>query len=103
MALIQQIDWDFVGDLNDGRTNAQRVLDGLSPLDPTGKPYELHHIGQKSDSPLAILTHFQHSKNYSVLHKNTGGSSSNIDRNLFAKEKQKFWESLLEMSTGLVR
>ena len=56
MALTQNIDWDFIGDIEDGRTNAQRVIDGLAPLDQLGKPYELHHIGQMSDSPLAILT-----------------------------------------------
>ena len=98
MALTQNIDWDFIGDIEDGRTNAQRVIDGLAPLDPSGKPYELHHIGQMSDSPLAILTNSQHKSNYSVLHANTGSSASNIDRNLFAKQRQDFWNALLEMS-----
>jgi len=98
MALTQNIDWDFIGDIEDGRTNAQRVIDGLSPLDQSGKPYELHHIGQMSDSPLAILTNLQHKSNYSVLHANTGSTASNIDRNLFAKQKQDFWKALLEMS-----
>lgn len=98
MALTQNIDWDFIGDIEDGRTNAQRVIDGLSPLDQSGKPYELHHIGQMSDSPLAILTNLQHKSNYSVLHANTGSTASNIDRNLFAKQRQDFWKALLEMS-----
>lgn len=98
MALTQNIDWDFIGDIEDGRTNAQRVIDGLAPLDQLGKPYELHHIGQMSDSPLAILTNSQHKSNYSVLHANTGSTASNIDRNLFAKQKQDFWKALLEMS-----
>lgn len=100
MALTQKIDWDFVGDIEDGRTNAQRVLDGLAPLDSTGASYELHHIGQMSDSPLAILTSSQHKGNYSILHANTGGSASNIDRTLFEKQKREFWKSLLEMSQG---
>ena len=98
MALTQNIDWDFIGDIEDGRTNAQRVIDGLSPLDQSGKPYELHHIGQMSDSPLAILTNLQHKSNYSVLHANTGSTASNINRSLFAKQKQDFWKALLEMS-----
>ena len=98
MALTQNIDWDFIGDIEDGRTNAQRVIDGLAPLDQLGKPYELHHIGQMSDSPLAILTNLQHKSNYSVLHANTGSTASNIDRNLFAKQRQDFWKALLEMS-----
>lgn len=98
MALTQNIDWDFIGDIEDGRTNAQRVIDGLAPLDQSGKPYELHHTGQMSDSPLAILTNLQHKSNYSVLHANTGSTASNIDRNLFAKQRQDFWKALLEMS-----
>lgn len=98
MALTQNIDWDFIGDIEDGRTNAQRVIDGLAPLDHLGKPYELHHIGQMSDSPLAIHTDLQHKSNYSVLHANTGSTASNIDRNLFAKQRQDFWKALLEMS-----
>lgn len=98
MALTQNIDWDFIGDIEDGRTNAQRVIDGLAPLDQSGKPYELHHIGQMSDSPLAILANLQHKSNYSVLHANTGSTASNIDRNLFAEQRQDFWKALLEMS-----
>ena len=100
MSLTQKIDWDFIGDIEDGRTNAQRVLDGLAPLDTNGKSYELHHIGQMSDSPLAILTSSQHKDNYSILHANTGEAASNIDRTLFGKQKKTFWKALLEMSQG---
>lgn len=95
---VQDIDWDFIGDLDDGRTNAQRVIDGLAPLDQMGKSYELHHIGQKADSPLAVLTSSQHKGNYSILHLNTGGSASQIDRNVFNKEKREYWKALLEMA-----
>lgn len=100
LAMTQKIDWDFIGDIEDGRTNAQRVLDGLAPLDSTGASYELHHIGQMSDSPLAILTSSQHKGNYSTLHANTGGSASNIDRSLFEKQKKDFWKALLDMAQG---
>lgn len=99
-ALVQQIDWDFVGDIEDGRTNVQRVMDGLSPLDPTGRPYEIHHIGQKADSPFAILTNEQHKENYKIIHKNVGQTASNIDRNEFAKEKKEFWKALLDQTQG---
>lgn len=44
-----------------GLTNLQRMRSGKAPLDPkTDRPYELHHIGQKADSPLAILTREEH-------------------------------------------
>lgn len=98
-ALIQDIDWKFIGDKADGRTNAQRVKEGLAPLDKTGHSYELHHIGQKADSPLAILTSKQHKGNFPILHKNTGsGGLSEINRTEFAKEKRQFWQGLLELA-----
>lgn len=99
-ALVQEIDWNFIGDVEDGRTNAQRVREGLAPLDPSGNPYNLHHIGQNDDSPLAILTSKQHTDNNGILHENTGTSESNIDRNEFAKDRRKFWSELLEMDMG---
>lgn len=99
-ALVQQIDWDFVGDLEDGRTNAQRVLDGLSPLDKSGKPYEVHHVGQKQNSPLAILTSDEHKSNYKAIHKNTGQTSSDIDRNVFSKERREFWKEFYNQTKG---
>ena len=97
-AYTQKIDWDFIGNIEDGKTNAQRVNEGLSPLDITGKPYEVHHVGQEADSPFAILTHSQHHDNYGVLHANTGTSESKIDRNIFEKEKDDFWIAFYEMT-----
>lgn len=41
-------------------TNAERILSGRSPVDPSGIPYELHHIGQMPNSPLAVLTKAEH-------------------------------------------
>ena len=86
----------------DGFSNAERILKGLSPLDPSGVPYELHHIGQAADSPLAILTEAQHRGKgiFSVLHFNTGSAASEIDREIFAVEKELFWLDYLEMFGG---
>lgn len=99
-AYTQKVDWDFIGDVKDGRTNAQRVLDGLSPYDPAGGKYEIHHIGQKQDSPYAILTSKQHRENYSIIHKNTGTEDSLIDRNVFSKERIQFWIDFYEATKG---
>lgn len=51
-----------------GRTNLERMEKGLSPLDEDGRPYNLHHIGQKADSPLAELKDSVHKQNDSILH-----------------------------------
>ncbi len=59
--LIRTIDLNYVDDV--GRTNLERMKQGLAALAPDGQPYELHHIGQKADSTLAILTKTEHMKN----------------------------------------
>jgi hypothetical protein len=76
-----------------GRTNRERMEQGLAPLDKDGKPYELHHIGQKQDSPLAELTMEQHrgKGNDSILHDKT--KVTEIDRIAFQDEKQEHWET----------
>lgn len=68
-AFLRDIDLTSIVD-SQGRTNVQRIIDKLSPLDPNGIAYELHHIGQKIDAPLAILTKAEHIQggNYNILH-----------------------------------
>ena len=64
-ALIRDIDLDFVDEM--GRTNLERMKQGLAALDPaTGDSYQLHHIGQRADSTLAILTRAEHMINISI-------------------------------------
>ncbi len=93
-AYLQDIDWNYVGP--DGRTNVERVLADLAPLDPEGIPYELHHIGQKADSQLAILTQKQHHKNLGILHKNLSNTVSEVDHGTaWIKQKNSFWKSCL--------
>lgn len=53
-ALVRQIDLNYVDELT-GKTNLQLMQEGYAPYDPTGQKYQLHHIGQRNDSPLAIL------------------------------------------------
>lgn len=68
VVLGRMIDLDYIDDA--GHTNAERIINNLSPLDPDGMPYELHHIGQKNDAPLAILTRGEHRQgdNNSIIH-----------------------------------
>ena len=55
----ENIDIDYTDE--DGVSNRNRITRGLAPLDSkTGKPLELHHLGQKADSPLAELTEEEH-------------------------------------------
>ena len=93
VALVQDIDLDYVSELSDGTkvTNLERMQRGFAPIEPaTGKAYELHHIGQKSDGTLAVLTRDQHRKNASIL--NQPGKASEIDRSGFGNTRADFWE-----------
>ena len=79
-----------------GRTNKERMEQGLAPLDKNGNPIELHHIGQKNDSPLAELTQEQHRRkeNYSILHDTK--KDSEIDRKAFDNERENHWKARAE-------
>lgn len=69
------IDLDYK-DAN-GMTNLERMENGLAPINPEdGLPYELHHVGQKNDAPLAELTHSEHMspENNKTLHSIRSGS-----------------------------
>lgn len=95
-ALIRSIDLNYVDE--HGLTNLQRMKNGLAALDPaTGQAYELHHIGQKMDSTLAILTKAEHMQNGNnkIWHLLEGESA--IDRPIFDKQRIAFWKHLAEM------
>ena len=95
-ALLREINWKLVDDM--GRTNVQRVMAGLAPIDSTGMPYELHHIGMKADSPLAILTNAEHHSkaNFSILHWADEGK--NVTDAAWNAQKKEFWNAILKMA-----
>lgn len=75
-----------------GKTNLERMEKGLAPWDEDGRPYNLHHIGQKVDSPLAELKDNIHKQNDSILHdKNitTEVHDGNIN---WDKERANHWK-----------
>ncbi len=79
-----------------GHTNLERMKAGLSPLDATGNPFELHHIGQKADATLSILTKTEHDN--AALHGFK--AISEIDRNLFASQRKNFWIEMARLLEG---
>lgn len=96
-ALVRNIDITKVVD-DYGRTNLQRMQQGLAAIDPaTGQSYQLHHIGQKMDSTLAILTESEHMQggNNTIWHEL--GKASEIDRKVFDKQREAFWKALAEL------
>ena len=96
-ALIRGIDLNYVDE--SGMTNLERMKRGLSPLDPTGYPYELHHIGQKQDSTLAILTRAEHRQNGNMNTLHPAKGPSQVDHKAFAKQKKAFWKDFAKLLT----
>ena len=70
------------------------IKEGKAPYGPDGKQINLHHIGQKADSPLAELTDTEHKTYDGVLHDKT--KDSEIDRTVFRDERQKYWQARYE-------
>ena len=73
-----------------GRTNLERMRQGLAPQDSNGVSYELHHIGQKKDGTLAILTQSEHDNPaiHGFLERTEAhGPGTNWDA-----ERQAFWK-----------
>ena len=73
--------------------NADLIGEGFPPRDKNGDPYELHHIGQRQDSPFAELTWAEHmgDGNNVILHQM--GKESEIDRECFDAEKSAYWQA----------
>lgn len=92
---LVRTDIDYTSVDSFGRTNLERMEQGLAPL-KEGQPIELHHVGQGMDSPLAELTRFEHRSegNYSVLHET--GKESTIIRELFDAERAAHWQTRAE-------
>lgn len=99
-ALVRNIDLNFVDEM--GRTNLARMQSGLAPLDPTGTPYELHHIGQKVDSTLAILTRSEHRMggNHAIWHEFTEATENPSSGAVWNITRKEFWEAFAKMVGG---
>lgn len=103
----ENIDLDYTDE--DGLTNRDRIARGLAPLDSkTGKPLELHHLGQKADSPLVELTEEEHrtgeyedgKKNQSLWHDNTVETEVHGEGNNWDQERKAHWKARAEQSKG---
>jgi hypothetical protein len=75
-----------------GRTNLDRMKNGLAPIGPDGKSINLHHMTQSADGALAELTQTLHQSNGTVLHINPNAVPSGIDRDAFAKWRSDYWK-----------
>lgn len=98
-ALVQNIDLNYVSQLPDGSeiSNLTRMQNGYAPIDPlSGKPYELHHVGQNNNGALAVLTQDQHrgKGQFANLHSIWEDSEVVNSGAAWNKTRQEFWEYL---------
>ena len=93
-------DIDLDQEDEDGITNRERMERGRPPITKDGEEVELHHIGQKQNSPLAELTIEQHRGvgNDRILHNKT--KETEIDRNEFGKERRDHWKNRVGSMEG---
>jgi len=105
----ENIDLDYTDE--DGVSNRDRMARGLAPLDSkTGKPIELHHLGQKKDGPLVELTEEEHrtgdfedgKKNQSLWHdKSQETDVHGANESEWTNERQNHWKERSEqLSSG---
>lgn len=102
-ALIYPVDISYK--YGGGISNLERMLNGDSPRDAlTGEVIELHHIGQRFDSPFAELPRLTHcsTKTYRLLH-DASIESWRINKRLITLTQQesiKYWKIRGEMLAG---
>ena len=81
----------------------------MAPLDSkTGKPIDLHHLGQKADSPLVELTEEEHrtgeyedgKKNQSLWHDNAKETEVHGEGNSWDQERKAHWKARAEQCKG---
>ena len=90
-------DYVFVAENGVRISNREQMQKGNSPRDAaTGKPIELHHLGQDANSPFVELTPEEHrlNGNSSVLHSNAKPSWRNDlkKEKQFKKQREVYWK-----------
>lgn len=107
LALVRDIDLTYKSELNgEIVTNLERMSQGYAPIDPvTQKAYELHHIGQEVDSPLAILSMVEHrtGENNGILHDlkiaDGEGVHALLSDSEWATQREDFWLAFAEIAS----
>ncbi len=95
--LPEDMDWDLK-DPATGLTNRELIDKGYNPVDNMGKKYQLHHVGQKKNSTLALLTEEQHQSNHKILHP---GMESEVrphgDTSFWKEDKENALQALCQL------
>lgn len=90
--LVAERDSTFYPYIRDasGRTNVERMREGLAPIGKDGLPVQLHHLKQQDNGVIVELTATEHRSDYKILHRYE--DISQIDRSSFDKWRKKYWK-----------
>lgn len=78
-----------------GRTNLERMKQGVAPQDLNGISYELHHVGQKKDGTLAIMSRTEHDN--PALHGFLEKSEAHAAGTNWDAERKAFWKAFAKL------
>lgn len=78
-----------------GRTNLERMKQGLAPQDSNGISYELHHVGQKKEGTLAIMSQAEHDN--PAIHSFLQKTEAHAAGTNWDAERQAFWKAFAEL------
>lgn len=73
-------------------TNIERMATGRAPIGLDGKSVNLHHMTQTQSGAIAEMTQTFHQTNSKVIHINPNTMPSGIDRPMFDKWKDSYWQ-----------
>lgn len=103
-------DFDLDYKDEDGISNREKIARGLSPIDSkTGSRLELHHLGQKIDSPLVELTVEEHrtgeyedgKKNQSLWHDNSRPTEVHTKESTWSQDSKAHWKDRSHQHLGV--
>lgn len=73
-------------------TNVEIMASGRAPIGTDGKSVNLHHMTQNQNGPIAEVTQSFHQENSSVIHIDPNTTPSGINRPVFDKWKNQYWQ-----------
>ncbi len=87
-----EINQNLIDSMN--RTNIDRMKKGLAPIDENGDSFNLHHIGQKMNSPLAELKQAEHNIYDGILHDKSIKTEihNGENENTWSVERSRHWK-----------
>lgn len=79
------------------KSNKELIESGRAPVVPGNDEHEfvIHHVGQKSESPFAIIPKYDHEKLSAIFHQGPA-SNSKLHGVEFENQKRQFWKTYLE-------